>query len=720
MCEVKNKKKIVILGGGVGAMASAFSLTHDPDWKSKYDITLYQMGWRLGGKGASGRNQKIADRIEEHGLHIWFGYYENGFKVMRECYGELGRNPSEPLATWKDAFKKHSLVVTTEYCNENWDLWPIEYPENSEEPGDGSTPGIWELISKVIDYMRNSIKNNPLTVKEEKENNLTDLLPDWVNNLVNKFNVEVKTSLESIHLDIVQKLVNSFVINPQSFESGNSNTILSLLEKFIEQVWKTVENKFEEEINKHDIIRRYWAAIELCFVIIKGVLKDDVLKNGFNSIDDYEFREWLKMHGASDICLNADPIRVIYETIFAFENGDTARPNLAAGTTIRGLLRLLFGYKGALMWKMQAGMGDTVFTPLYQVLKNRGVEFKFFHKVNNLKLSPDNNFVSGIEMTRQVTLKDSEYNPLYDVKGLPCWPSEPFYEQLIEGDEIKAKNINLESAWAEWGGVENFTLELGKDFDTIVMGISIGAFGLITKELISANESWKNMVEHVRTVPTQAFQLWMKPELKDLGWTTCKSSPPVLGGYAQPENTWADMSHLIKRENWSEGNEPGSIAYFCGPMEDLYGIPPATEYHFPDQESDRIKWTSVQWIRDNIEFLWPEAINKGGYPGAFSEGIDWDLLVSTEKTSGVSINKFNTQFWRANVEPTERYVLSVKGSTKYRLKSDQSGFENLYLAGDWTNNGFNIGCVESAMMSGMQASRAICGYPEVIYGEDFN
>ena len=33
-----------------------------------------QMGWRLGGKGASSRG--VADRIEEYGLHLWMGFSE--------------------------------------------------------------------------------------------------------------------------------------------------------------------------------------------------------------------------------------------------------------------------------------------------------------------------------------------------------------------------------------------------------------------------------------------------------------------------------------------------------------------------------------------------------------------------------------------------------------------------------------------------------------------
>ena len=67
-------QRIAILGGGVGAMTAAFWLSDKEDWQNRYQIDVYQMGWRLGGKGASGRNADIAERIEEHGLHIWFGF----------------------------------------------------------------------------------------------------------------------------------------------------------------------------------------------------------------------------------------------------------------------------------------------------------------------------------------------------------------------------------------------------------------------------------------------------------------------------------------------------------------------------------------------------------------------------------------------------------------------------------------------------------------------
>jgi len=133
------KKKIAILGSGVAAMTTVFELTDPPGWQDKFEITVYQMGWRLGGKGASGRNLDAPYhyRIEEHGLHIWFGIYDNAFRLIRKCYEELGRAPDAPLGTWQAAFKPHSLSVLEENVSGQWLAWPIEMPTNTKTPGDG-------------------------------------------------------------------------------------------------------------------------------------------------------------------------------------------------------------------------------------------------------------------------------------------------------------------------------------------------------------------------------------------------------------------------------------------------------------------------------------------------------------------------------------------------------------------------------------------------------
>ena len=81
---------------------------------------------------------------------------------------------------------------------------------------------------------------------------------------------------------------------------------------------------------------------------------------------------------------------------------------------------------------------------------------------------------------------------------------------------------------------------------------------------------------------------------------------------------------------------------------------------------------------------------------------------------------FDSQFWSANVNPSDRYSASLPGTLRYRISPLDNTYDNLTVAGDWTNCGFNEGCVEAAVMSGRLAAHAIAQVPrlEDIVGYD--
>src|SRR5688572_8184628 len=138
--------RIAILGGGAGAMTAAYWLTNPgPDGVApNHDITVYQLGWRLGGKGASGRNPDAGYRVEEHGLHIWMGFYANAFRMMRNVYSELNRGSNKPLATWKDAFKPQTIFTMMDKgADGEWleDEWIVATPIKPGGPGDQTSFG---------------------------------------------------------------------------------------------------------------------------------------------------------------------------------------------------------------------------------------------------------------------------------------------------------------------------------------------------------------------------------------------------------------------------------------------------------------------------------------------------------------------------------------------------------------------------------------------------
>ena len=724
-----SKVRVAVLGGGVAALTTAFELTKTAELREKYEVTLYQMGWRLGGKGASGRNREVADRIEEHGLHVWMGFYENAFRVMREAYQELGREPEAPLATWQEAFHRHSYIVLTEPMQGEMRPWTFIFPTNDLEPGSGGelpTPMAYAemLLQWILERWESEdasrVAHGPLE-------DVLSKLPSWVSGLLSTLGPDLAGGGAVDHakghgtllsaqppapthaLSVVMAHALGLMRRARADESSPfgliDRAIVYLIEVIMAAAWALLRSRVDTDFEA----RKLWIEINLVGSVAAGIIADDIPRKGFESIDDLDLREWLKKHGANEITRDSALVRGVYDLAFAYQKGDIRRPDFAAGSATRGMLRMVLTYKGSIFYRMQAGMGDVVATPLYEVLERRGVKFEFFHKVTALRLSEDRSMVGRIELCKQVELKEGRYRPTFDVNGLPCWPSEPDYEQIRHGEELKASGIDLECAWSpRWRDSREVALELGRDFDEVVLGISIAALPDVAADLIAANRDLRRSVEEVKTVQTQAMQLWLSKDTQELGWRfpLAEREGPILGAYYEPIDTWADMSDLIVRERWPYDHSPRSIAYFCGAFPDADPIPPYGDHGFPAHELDRYKRLACDFLGSKMRELWPRAYAGGQFL--------WELLVDLD--DGRGIQRFDAQFFRVNIDPTERYVLSVKGSTRYRLRANQLPFGNLVLSGDWTYNGLNAGCVEAAVMSGMAASKAMCGSPEIIVG----
>src|SRR6185295_5302286 len=152
--------RVAIVGGGCAAVTAAFELTR-PEHGGRYAVTLYQLGWRLGGKGASGRGAH--GRIEEHGLHVWMGWYENAFRLMRDCYAELGRDPATcPIADWRDAFAPMPVLGIAEQDGSRWTSWIARVPPTEGLPGDprpnGGTATVRDYMVHAVTLLRGLIE----------------------------------------------------------------------------------------------------------------------------------------------------------------------------------------------------------------------------------------------------------------------------------------------------------------------------------------------------------------------------------------------------------------------------------------------------------------------------------------------------------------------------------------------------------------------------------
>ena len=172
--------------------------------------------------------------------------------------------------------------------------------------------------------------------------------------------------------------------------TDDHNALVWLITEAMKHLWA----KVKDQVTANDETRRLWIMAYLGATMIAGILKDKSLFDGFDDQDRYDLVEWLYLHHliddppANDLTYKSDVLQTYYDLTFHYEDGDKQKPCVAAGVSLVTLLRMLFGYKGSLLWHMESAMGDTVFAPMYQVLARRGVQFNFFSRVVSLGSRP--------------------------------------------------------------------------------------------------------------------------------------------------------------------------------------------------------------------------------------------------------------------------------------------------------------------------------------------
>lgn len=676
LSALPRKKKIAILGGGLGGLAAAYELTNDPSWFEHYEVTVFQKGWRLGGKGASGR-AGVHDRIEEHGLHCFWGFYDNAFGMLRTCYGEIDRQTG-PIRTVDDAFKKLSSVYFIDRLGKTWCRYEMHFPENSQRPGEGprvTEMSVRELLAQHVHQLRDALAADETGVRaafESAAGGDLDRKLTWLANLW-KSGLAVTqgaTRSRSDAQDLLEKLKSAEA--PATPEAQDK---ASLLDPETVYRWKVL---FE--------------AAQFAFFMVAGILADGIPASleGFDdeTYDGRDLRQWLKDHGAGPNLLDSQVVSGLYNASFCYPGGDFAHGDLAAGVSLRTVLLMGFTYKGAFMWKMEASMGDIVFAPLYEALACRGVRFEFFHKVAKLCLPHEGAdagkpIIDAIHIDVQAVPQGDCYEPLFDVGGLPCWPAKPFYDRLKNGGALEP--YDLESDWNSLPPVATRVLKRGDagpdGFDEVVLAIPVGGLRPICQELMAASPQWQSMIDGIKTIRTKSFQVWLNANAKQKAWQT--QYRIMTDVYENDFNSVADMSQTLRYETWSNDDRPGSVIYFSTAMADDPGEPPIPNDAYPPTQDALVEAEAHEWLSK-----WQEGI------------FGW--LGATYDPSA-----YGEHYFRANISADQRYTLSVAGSAKVRLPPDASGFENLFVAGDWTKSPLNLGCAEGATMSGLIAGRGV-------------
>ena len=698
----EEKIKIAIVGGGCGALAAAFELSkpRENPTDPAYEITIFQMGWRLGGKGASGRNKATGqhNRTEEHGLHVWMGFYENAFRMIRECYAALPQGAKSPFLTWDDAFMPDHWVGVADESRGVWRTWNSFFPAAPGAPGDPIDPDtnpflLRSYLARACDLLRALIHSGYSGTGEAPQdpNELSSVAPETI---VDKITSVLRTGILTGASALYEAMaVLGVVLSGRFSLPGGDYLVL----RYADAIAKNVKAQAESIFGDDQRLGPKLELVELVVTVIVGILRDRLLNDpdGLDAINDEDCKVWLSRHGASERAVNSPLVRALYD--MAFANVKTSKddvPGLAAGQALRGAMRMFFTYRGALFWKMRAGMGDTVFSPLYEVLKSRGVKFNFFHELTDVVT--EGSRVTELWFRKQATVKDGgEYYPL-DEDG--CWPSAPLFDQLKKVPEDA--NFERPQKDEKHEQSEPFT-----DFHCVILGLAVGAIETACPSLVKADTRWAAMVQNLQTVPTQALQLWLYEGVDQL---SASPTPITVSGFKKPFDTWSDMTHVLAQERWSPGPVPKGLIYLCG------GLPYVWSEQRPldlDEALDR----AVDYLDRDLPLLLTGVGEEGRY------GFRWELLSPSVGVGAkpprlgfqAKRDLLKMQYFSVNVNPSDRYVLTRPGTMKFRISPLNPGYDNMTVAGDWTDCGFNEGCVEAAVMSGLLAASAVSGLPKL-------
>jgi uncharacterized protein with NAD-binding domain and iron-sulfur cluster len=665
--------KVAVLGGGMGALAAAWQLQRLD--RERYDITVYQRGWRLGGKAASGRNRQPGQglRIEEHGLHILMGFYDHVFHLLRTCYDELGPAPDDcdqgAIGTWAEALTgSDHLHVCDRYRDGQRAIWELRLPVHGHQlpgtapPHDPDVAGwIGHGLSFIYQLIQQGDPRAPVDGPAMR----------WLRHLVRGL-----MGRQSRRARLRAELLGQLTRTSLRWAMGH----------LFRRLGDPESRDPAAVLRRRQAMAAYFVGAHLLGMMNNGLhSKQDFLRYA-ERIDHLDYREWLRQQTAPigadlpELAWDSALVRAVYDLIFSQSSG------FGAGTALYDTLNMLLSYRGHVYYRMNGGMGDVVFAPLYLWLRRQGVKFRFFQRVRRLHLEPGApSRIGHITLEQQVDLAGGEYDPLFPAAGRACWPNAPLDERLpaSERRRLQAGGYDLESGSEPVGKLHQ--LRRGRDFDLVVLGIPVGAFqheSELVGELTAAHRPFAEMVAGIGTASTRAFQVWTDRDAPALGWNR---QAAMLGAYERPFGSWADMTQVLPQEDWEAGRVKG-VHYFCG-VDETARENAAPGVH---AEHHRVRRDAIDWMQSCLPGLLPN--------------WSWERACAP---AGLGPQRFAAQYWRANSAPSERYVLAVPGSLRFRLAADRSGFENLFLAGDWVRTDLNAGCLEAAAMAGVAAGRAI-------------
>jgi hypothetical protein len=243
-------------------------------------------------------------------------------------------------------------------------------------------------------------------------------------------------------------------------------------------------------------------------------------------------------------------------------------------------------------------------------------------------------------------------------------------------------------------------------YDDLVFALPHAVVPHVASELRAARSKWRDLAK-VRTVETRSLRLWLKPGFDRLDWDAEEAATrPILAAFRPHFFVWEDSGQQLAVHTWEAGEQiaPQSIASVFAPNLGAVTAPSRGDVSYVESQTATAKEHASEFLRDAAGDLWPGIRAAGGAalsPEVFASWTGSEFATLDEALA--------EQYVIANVSPTERYPHAAPGAFEFRLDPFNTGFRNLYVAGDWTKLWPATGNMEQAVLSGRVAAGLIRG-----------
>jgi uncharacterized protein with NAD-binding domain and iron-sulfur cluster len=223
-------------------------------------------------------------------LHVWLGFYENAFRLMRECYAELGRDPnscrSRPFAMLRAGFAhRHRRLVGRRRLA----AWTALFPPVPGEPG--------------LDFTR----DNPYTVTGYVVRMLEVLRALLV------AATQQPGPAADAPASSARKAGYAAALRPaggvgrrlrgrlaaRQTDAGQLSDVQAPLAALLQRLQATLVSERARLTAGADDARRVWEVMDLVLAIFRGLVQSGTFLDprGLDALDEYDVRDWLRRYG---------------------------------------------------------------------------------------------------------------------------------------------------------------------------------------------------------------------------------------------------------------------------------------------------------------------------------------------------------------------------------------------------------------------------------------